>query len=258
VERTAQLAEQAFLDALNALAPEQAQAGSPPAAATRPDAAPAPLPAQPLPAHPHPNYASLYGPSRQKTPAAADDAVMPVGTSSAPAPVVGPGSNAGKFAPLSSLPEARRLPPRRPDVRPAPASDSDVPASATTSGGAGSPPSLLPRQLPGLPSVKPKPGGQIGFNCPSCLAILIIKQPETYDGRAAPCPNCNALILPPRLAPKSPFTLVRSPSEAPRGLPAAPPLPAPESAPAEIQPIRAKARRMFPPAQELAAKAAMF
>lgn len=29
-----------------------------------------------------------------------------------------------------------------------------------------------------------------------------------YDGRAAPCPHCGVTILPPRVAPPSPFLLV--------------------------------------------------
>jgi hypothetical protein len=70
--------------------------------------------------------------------------------------------------------------------------------------------------------LKPVPYKQIGFNCPSCLAILIIKQPENYDGQAAPCPNCGVVILPPRVAPPSPFTLLAPASQ--RGALPPPPL----------------------------------
>jgi hypothetical protein len=77
---------------------------------------------------------------------------------------------------------------------------------------------LRPRALPGLPalrSAKPMPVAhqerRIGFNCPACLAILVIKQPESYDGTAAPCPNCQSIILPPRVVPSSPFTLASQP-----------------------------------------------
>ena len=110
-----------------------------------------------------------------------------------------------RFAPLSSLPPEKRLPARRGPDAPPP-----------------TPTGIAPRQLPGLPSVNPSKRSlevkQIGFNCPSCLAILIIKQPENYDGQAAPCPSCGIVILPPRIAPISPFTLL-SPHSPPPGLP---------------------------------------
>jgi predicted RNA-binding Zn-ribbon protein involved in translation (DUF1610 family) len=51
---------------------------------------------------------------------------------------------------------------------------------------------------------------KIGFNCPACLAVLIIKQPDNYDGSAAPCPNCGTHILPPRIANVSPFKLLQA------------------------------------------------
>ena len=60
---------------------------------------------------------------------------------------------------------------------------------------------------------------QLGFNCPSCYTVLVIKDPENYDGRAAPCPYCAVNIMPPRIAPSSPFTLVSSPVHTPAALP---------------------------------------
>jgi hypothetical protein len=53
--------------------------------------------------------------------------------------------------------------------------------------------------------------GRLSFNCPSCFVILVVKEPEKYDGRAAPCPYCGVTILPPRVATHSPFTLVTLP-----------------------------------------------
>ncbi len=51
---------------------------------------------------------------------------------------------------------------------------------------------------------------QIGFNCPSCFTVLVIKDPSSYDGRAAPCPYCAVTILPPRVAPPSPFKVLQA------------------------------------------------
>lgn len=117
-------------------------------------------------------------------------------------------ANNTRFAPLSALPEGKGLPPRR-----------DVDGSSAPAAAAG----IMPRQLPGLPHSNPQkqplqfrpPAAlparqekQLGFNCPSCMTILIIKQPESYDGQAAPCPHCGVVILPPRIAPSSPFTLL--------------------------------------------------
>ena len=113
--------------------------------------------------------------------------------------------NGKRFAPLSALPPDRRLPPRR-------AGETAGPMAPPTA-----PPQIAPRQLPGLPQPSPAKQlsriTQIGFNCPSCLAILIIKQPEQYDGQAAPCPNCGVSILPPRIAPTSPFVLLSPPQQ---------------------------------------------
>lgn len=61
---------------------------------------------------------------------------------------------------------------------------------------------------------------QLGFNCPSCYTVLVIKDPGSYDGRAAPCPYCAVTIIPPRIAPPSPFTLVGSASTSAGALPA--------------------------------------
>ena len=136
------------------------------------------------------------------------------------APVPAPASV--RFAPLSSLPPERRVPARRQTAAPQP-----VPAS------------VMPRQLPGLPDVKASKIQlpQLGFNCPSCYAYLTIKDPEQYDGRAAPCPNCQVVILPPRIAPASPFSLTALPpaqQTGPRALPA----PRPASTPAKLPPPR--------------------
>jgi hypothetical protein len=123
-----------------------------------------------------------------------------------PPAVIAKVSLRARFAPLSALPPERRLPARRseqPTPSPAPLSNPTAPT---------------PRQLPGVAPVGKSVARtvkQIGFNCPSCLAILIIKQPENYDGQAAPCPSCGVVILPPRIAPASPFTLMAPPSAAP-------------------------------------------
>ena len=121
---------------------------------------------------------------------------------------LGPQSRARalRFAPLSALPEGKGLPARRDEVGPS--------AMSTPSG-------IAPRQLPGIPhpsvkrqslptSLPAKEDRQLGFNCPSCMTILIIKQPESYDGQAGPCPHCAVIILPPRIATPSPFTLIAS------------------------------------------------
>lgn len=122
-------------------------------------------------------------------------------SSTVPKPVGHP-----RFAPLSALPPDQRLPDRRSEVSPAAA-----------------PSGLGPRQLPGVPSAKPVVGlstKQIGFNCPSCMAILIIKQPAMYDGGAAPCPGCGVSILPPRIAASSsPFTLLSASRTPPHAMP---------------------------------------
>jgi hypothetical protein len=39
----------------------------------------------------------------------------------------------------------------------------------------------------------------LGFNCPACGVILIIREPDKYGGEAAPCPHCAVQILPPRI-----------------------------------------------------------
>jgi hypothetical protein len=123
-----------------------------------------------------------------------------------------------RFAPLSSLPPDKRLPSKRV----MPTEQSAQPAPAPTPVPAG--PGIAPRQLPGVPDAralhKPVAIKNIGFNCPSCLAILTIKQPEQYDGQAAPCPNCGVVILPPRIAPPSPFTLLSAGQGQATGFPA--------------------------------------
>ena len=39
----------------------------------------------------------------------------------------------------------------------------------------------------------------LGFNCPACGVVLTITNPVAYDGRPAPCPQCAALVVPPRV-----------------------------------------------------------
>jgi hypothetical protein len=154
----------------------------------------------------------------------------------------------GRFAPLSALPPDKRLPPRRGS---APVPGAPPPQAPTH---------IAPREVPGQahpnPSRQLSKIKQIGFNCPSCLAILIIKQPENYDGQAAPCPNCNVVILPPRIAPATPFSLLGPPTpSAPYPPPAAMPQP-----PAHIPmglPAPASSKPGLPGARKLA-QAAMF
>ncbi len=78
-----------------------------------------------------------------------------------------------------------------------------------------SPLTRKPRALPGQAPAKQADSQldnkdrKIGFNCPACLAILVIKKPDHYDWNAAPCPNCQTVILPPRIVPTSPFSVVQ-------------------------------------------------
>jgi hypothetical protein len=146
-----------------------------------------------------------------------------------------------RFRPLSSLPAEKRFPqrggilPLAPPPLPLPDGAPLTPQPRPTSGVVlrGSPvepaprpePSLMgqvgqqPRELPGMPAVKlqkisvPDANRKVGFNCPACLAILVIKQPDNYDWTAAPCPNCQTVILPPRIVPPSPFRFAASPLE---------------------------------------------
>jgi hypothetical protein len=112
-----------------------------------------------------------------------------------------------RFVSLSALPPDKRMPPRR-EGRPG----LFVPRRLEQiSGGVSVPPmpAMPPVSSPPLPLAPPMPSGpQLGFNCPSCFTVLFIKEPQQYDGRAAPCPYCGVTILPPRVAPPSPFLLV--------------------------------------------------
>jgi hypothetical protein len=63
--------------------------------------------------------------------------------------------------------------------------------------------------------VVPRELKKMGFNCPSCYTVLIIKDPDAYDGRPAPCPYCAVRIIPPRIAPDSPFSLISTPPKNP-------------------------------------------
>ena len=122
-----------------------------------------------------------------------------------------------RFVALSALPPENRHPVRKGGGRPGlrvPRRLMAVrpkPVESDDSGEAMAPPAV--RSLP-LSTYR-----QLGFNCPSCYTVLVIKDPENYDGRAAPCPYCAVNIMPPRIAPSSPFTLVSSPVHTPAALP---------------------------------------
>jgi hypothetical protein len=108
--------------------------------------------------------------------------------------------DARRFAALSTLPEGRRLPPRR-DV-PLAKHQRPEPVDSTPA----APAESLAVPLP------PPAARQLGFNCPACFAVLIIKDPASYDGRPAPCPTCGIRIQPPQCAPDSPFSIVHRPA----------------------------------------------
>ena len=109
--------------------------------------------------------------------------------------------DARRFAALSTLPEGRRLPPRR-DVPLAKHLREEQAALEQT---ISNPAEILPPVPIPLP---PAESRQLGFNCPACFAVLIIKDPTTYDGRPAPCPTCGIRIQPPQCVPESPFSIV--------------------------------------------------
>jgi len=108
-----------------------------------------------------------------------------------------------RFAALSTLPEDRRMPVRRnvplakhqrqeqSSVQPLGPDAQEIPPPASAA-------VLLP----------PTESRQLGFNCPACFAVLIIKDPATYDGSPAPCPTCGIRIQPPQCMPESPFSIV--------------------------------------------------
>jgi hypothetical protein len=127
-----------------------------------------------------------------------------------------------RFATLSSLPPEQRFPIRR---------DVATPSGETVAQPHGL---IVPRRLAmeqrqqmpsvnvSLPEVRESAamartteGRQLGFNCPSCFTVLIIKDPQNYDGRPAPCPFCAVTIIPPRVAPATPFTLIAAPQGTP-------------------------------------------
>jgi hypothetical protein len=128
-----------------------------------------------------------------------------------------------RFAVLSTLPKHLRLPPKK-DLQPSRHQQKPTKAAGTANATpkARQAAAVLPPVTP-LPSpvLLPDPAArQLGFNCPSCFAVLIIKDPSTYDGRPAPCPTCGIRILPPQCFPDSPFSIVyRS------GAPVPPPYP---------------------------------
>lgn len=119
-------------------------------------------------------------------------------------------SGGRRFAALSTLPAGRRLPPKR-DVIPARHQREATPVNPVPKAELALPPSPVvpPVAAPVmLPSATDR---QLGFNCPACFAVLIIKDPVTYDGRPAPCPTCGMRILPPQCVPDSPFSIVHRP-----------------------------------------------
>ncbi len=131
-----------------------------------------------------------------------------------------------KFAGLKELSPEKPLRPRV-VYRPQPVAKTSARAAMPV------PPVLPPAPLPSRESsitALPNDGRQMGFNCPSCYTVLIIKDPQNYDGRPGPCPFCMAVIIPPRMAPASPFTLVSMP-------PAPPPKENPAALPATVRPF---------------------
>jgi hypothetical protein len=121
-----------------------------------------------------------------------------------------------RFASLSSLPDAGRLRPKR-DLSPVRQARAQERARAAAPTPPPAPAALShprPTAMPVgpvlRPVVLPAPAArQLGFNCPSCFSVLIIKDPASYDGKPAPCPTCGSRILPPRCVPDSPFSIVQ-------------------------------------------------
>ena len=120
-----------------------------------------------------------------------------------------------RFVSLSALPPNKRMLPRPDGAR----RGLFMPRRLEgMSGNPAAPPvKLVPPQPPAPPPPGPPPlplslpvaeFPRLGFNCPSCFTVLYIKDPDGYDGRAAPCPYCRVAILPPRMAPPSPFILI--------------------------------------------------
>lgn len=141
-----------------------------------------------------------------------------------------------RFAALSTLPEGLRLPPKR-DALPARHQREAAPVPLEESLEPNLPPAVSARPIPRTPrqgppadirtlvapaapapaapppttdtALLPPPSErQLGFNCPACFSVLIIRDPASYDGRPAPCPTCGSRIVPPRIIPDSPFRVV--------------------------------------------------
>lgn len=174
--------------------------GTAPPVLNDPDSAPpAALPGSPEPLWNHVPGGTL--PSAPAMPSWRQEGGINGGENRSPLP------DARRFAALSTLPEGRRLPTRR-----------DVPLAKhlrQEPNPAEAPPPAAPESL--AMQLPPAASRQLGFNCPSCFAVLIIKDPVTYDGRPAPCPTCGIRIQPPQCVPESPFSIVHR--AAPANLP---------------------------------------
>ncbi len=145
-------------------------------------------------------------------------AAVPVAAAKTPSESYDAQDDRQRFVTLSALPPEKRLLPRSDGTRPGLmvprrlAQMEDAPRSAPEP--RSNPPSCAisppPEESVPVPAVSVN-FRQLGFNCPSCYTVLVIKDPESYDGRAAPCPYCHVAIMPPRIAPPSPFTLLEPP-----------------------------------------------
>ncbi len=99
----------------------------------------------------------------------------------------------------SSLPEPHPLP--QPvswtgEPAPAPAPLPDARQQLWTQPRRVEPRPARPQRTPDLPDTLKRP---LGFNCPACGVVLVIREPHNYDGKPAPCPHCAMTILPPRV-----------------------------------------------------------
>lgn len=158
-------------------------------------------------------------------------AAMPLGTAKSPEEPQDAEPGPPRFVSLSALPPEKRLRPRQDGTRPGLMVPRRLAEQSAAAGPAMAevqpPPPPVTVSPPAVPVSRESPSPvncrQLGFNCPSCFTVLVIKNPESYDGRAAPCPCCSVVIMPPRIAPPSPFTLVDIPTNDAPTLPPARP-----------------------------------